>query len=72
MRQTVTVSLPSPLKGGLDRLSRKDHVSRSDLVREAVRRYLSLREFEGLREKWLPLAAKRGLFTDEDVFKALK
>ena len=72
MRQTVTVSLPSSLKGGLDRLSRKDQVSRSDLVREAVRRYISLREFEILREKWAPLAAKRGLFSDEDVFRAMK
>ena len=72
MRKTVTLSLPSAMKGGLDRWARKDHVSRSDLVREALRRYLALREFETLRGAWQPLARKRRLFSDEDVFRAVE
>ena len=52
----------------LDRLSRQLGRSRSDLVRDALRRQLSLLRFEQARRELLPLAEARGVLTDEDVF----
>jgi hypothetical protein len=41
--------------------------SRSDIVRDALRRELSLRRFDDLRRRVLPFAEARGYLTDEDV-----
>jgi hypothetical protein len=38
-------------------------------VREALRRYLAVREFQRLRESLIPFAEAQGVFTDEDVFR---
>ena len=41
----------------------------SDLAREAMRRYLALQELAAIRRKLLPLAERKGILTDEDVFR---
>lgn len=69
MRESVTVSLPAWLKKKLDRAAKKEHVSRSDIVREALRQYFALQDFRRIRSKAVPEAEARGIFTDEDVFK---
>jgi len=69
MRRTVTVSLPGDLTRLVDRTSRADGVTRSDIVREALRRYFAQREFQSLRRKLVPEAEARGTLTDEDVFR---
>jgi len=43
--------------------------SRSDVVREALRRQLTLMTFEKLREQMMPFAEARGYLTDEDLFQ---
>ena len=63
----VTIRLDPELEKLLDRLSRQTGRSRSDLVREALRRQLSLLRFEQLRRQALPFAEARGYLTDEDV-----
>jgi metal-responsive CopG/Arc/MetJ family transcriptional regulator len=40
--KSVTVSLPVQLVAELDRLSERDHRARSDLLREALGRYIRL------------------------------
>ena len=52
----------------LNRLSRQLGRSRSDLVRDALRRQIALLCFEQARRGLLPLAEARGILTDEDVF----
>ncbi|MBI3540577.1 MAG: ribbon-helix-helix protein, CopG family [Deltaproteobacteria bacterium] len=69
MRETFTVSLPFALRKKLDRTVKEDRLNRSDVVREALSHYFTLREFRRLRGLMVPLAEKRGIFTDEDVFK---
>jgi predicted transcriptional regulator len=67
MRNAVTIRLDPELEKLLDRLCRQTGRSRSDLVREALRRQLSLLRFEQLRRRVLPFAEARGYLTDEDV-----
>lgn len=63
------ISLPGELKRERDRWSRRDGVTRSDMVREALRDYFAVREFRRLRARTLPYAEAKGIFTDEDVFR---
>lgn len=68
MRETITISLPQGLRKELDQAVSQEQVNRSDVVREALRDYLAVREFRRLRGILVPLAEERGLFTDQDVF----
>ncbi|HYN80468.1 MAG TPA: ribbon-helix-helix protein, CopG family [Gemmatimonadaceae bacterium] len=68
---SVTIRLDVKLQRELDRLSRRLGRSRSDLVRDAVRRQIALLRFEQARRGLLPLAEARGILTDEDVFDAV-
>jgi len=65
---TVSIRLDRDLDRQLARLSRRSGRSRSDIVREALRRQLRLERFEGLRQRVMPFAEARGYLTDEDVF----
>ena len=66
---TVTVRFDTKIQRELDRLSRQLGRSRSDIVRDAVRRHVALLRFERSRRALLPLAEARGILTDEDVFR---
>ena len=68
MRSTITVSIPQKVRSELDRVSKAEGVSRSDIVRESIRDYLFLRQFRALRKKMVSKASRRGVYTDEDVF----
>ncbi len=68
MRKAVTVSLPEQLTARLDALSRAEGTSRSEIVRDALARYFTLREFREIRAGLLAEAEAKGIVTDEDVF----
>jgi len=68
MRETITISIPKSIKQKLDRLVKKEHLNRSDVVREALRQYFTSQEFRRLRQLMIPEAESRGFYTDEDVF----
>ena len=68
VRKAVTVSLPEPLTEELDMVSREAGTSRSEIVREALRRYFALREYRALRAELVIEAEAKGIVTDEDVF----
>jgi predicted transcriptional regulator len=67
MRSAVTIRLDPALARLLDRLCKQTGRTRSELVRDALRRQLSLMRFERLRRRTLPFAEARGYLTDEDV-----
>ncbi len=69
MKGTLTIRLDKDLERLLDRLCTRTGQSRSDIVREALRRELSLRRFDDLRRRSLPFAEARGYLTDEDVLR---
>lgn len=67
MRSAVTIRLDPDLEKLLDQLCKQTGQTRSELVRDALRRQLTIRRFERLRRRALPFAEARGYLTDEDV-----
>ncbi|HEV8597813.1 MAG TPA: ribbon-helix-helix protein, CopG family [Gemmatimonadales bacterium] len=64
-----TIRLDPDLERQLERVAAATGRSRSDLVRDALRRQLALLQFEQLRRRIVPFAEARGYLTDEDVFR---
>ena len=71
MRGTITIRLPEKLERDLDRVVKTEKTSKSDVIRDAIERYIALKRFQQLRKKVLPFAEAEGLVTDEDVFRAI-
>jgi predicted transcriptional regulator len=65
----VTIRLDPVLEKQLAAAARRSGLSRSEVVRDALRRQLALSQFEDLRRRLMPLAEARGYLTDEDVFR---
>ena len=68
MRKAVTVSLPETLTDELDAVSREEGTTRSEVVRDALKRYFTLREYRALRAELTIEAESKGIITDEEVF----
>lgn len=69
MSTTLTIRIDDDLERRLDRVADESGQTRSDVVREALRRHLGILQFEQLRRKAMPFAEAQGLLTDEDVFR---
>ena len=65
----LTIRLDPELERQLARVAKRTGRSRSEVVRDAIRRQLALAEFQDLRRRVMPLAEALGYLTDEDVFK---
>ena len=61
----VTIRLDPDLEELLDQVCRQTGRSRSEVVRDALRRQLTLQLFEEARRKIIPFAEAQGIFTDE-------
>jgi len=68
---TITLRVPDELDKALQRQSASAGVSKSDLAREALRRFLAVSEFQRLRAELVKRAQAQGIHTDEDVFRVL-
>jgi metal-responsive CopG/Arc/MetJ family transcriptional regulator len=68
---TITLRVPEELAEALERESEAEGISKSDLAREALRRYLAVSEFRRLRTKMVKRAQLQGVNTDEEVFAIL-
>lgn len=71
MKNAVTIRLDDDLERTLDEFCRRSGRKRSEVVRDALRRQLSLLMFEQLRRTAMPFAEARGYLADEDIFKAV-
>jgi predicted transcriptional regulator len=71
VKNAVTIRLDQDLERMLDKFCRRSRRKRSDVVRDALRRQLSLMMFEQFRHKAMPFAEARGFLTDEDIFKTV-
>lgn len=69
MATLLTVRLDDELEQELERLCETSGLSRSEVVRESLRRQLRRMEFEELRSGLMPYAEAVGWLDDEDVFR---
>ena len=67
----LTLRLDPDLARDLDALAAATGRSRSDIVREALRRRVAVLRFEEARRAVLPFAEARGYLTDDDVFDSI-
>ena len=67
----ITVSLPENLRNELEEVCLREGIPRGELVRQSLRDYLFARQFRPLRREMSRKASKRGIVTDEDVFKTV-
>jgi CopG family transcriptional regulator / antitoxin EndoAI len=71
MRETLTISLTGRMRKEIGRAARQEGVSRSEFVRNAVKSALFRRSLEAAREELVPRARRKGIYTDEDVFRLI-
>lgn len=69
---TITLRLPDNLDRELERRSAAQGVSKSDLAREALRRFLLVSDFRALRTEMVARAQALGIHTDDEVFRRLR
>lgn len=71
MKDTITIRLPKKLQEELEATASIENTTKSELIRDAISRYLAAKRFHQLRKKTLPFAEAQGLLTDEDIFKSI-
>ncbi len=69
--RSVSISLPEKVFAELDKFAKLTGCSKSAIVKESVLLYLWEARFRNTRKSLSHKAKKAGLFTNEDVFKAL-
>jgi len=69
MSTTLTIRLDDALSKSLDQAATDSGRTRSEVVRDALRRQLAISALDEVREKLVPLAEAHGWLTDEDVFR---
>ena len=65
----MTVSLDKDLERMLARIVRLSGRTQSEVIRDALRRQLTLDMFDQMRRRVAPFAEANGFLTDEDVFR---
>ena len=71
MSETITIRLSEKLQQELKTVVRLEKTSKSEIIRDAVTRYLAVKRFKHLQKQLLPFAKRRGLLIDKDIFKAI-
>ena len=64
----ITISVPPDLKQALDEFASKEGVSPGDVIEQAIKDHLFVRQFRSLRQRMSAIARQRGIVRDEDVF----
>jgi predicted transcriptional regulator len=71
MRARLTIRVPKALRKQLEDFCERQNRAASEVVRDSLRRYLAVEQFQALRRKTLPFAEAQGLLTDEDIFRVV-
>jgi predicted transcriptional regulator len=66
---TLTIRLDEKLDQELARIAKQQKRTKSELVRDILRRYTTAELFDEARKRLKPYAAKTGYLTDEDFFR---
>jgi len=71
VKAAVTVRLDKDLERMLARIVRLSGRTQSEVIRDALRRQLTLDMFDQMRRRVAPFAEANGFLTDEDVFRVV-
>jgi predicted transcriptional regulator len=71
MKTAMTIRLDGDLAQRISDLARRSGRTRSEIVREALRRQLSIQTFDRLQEQIIPLATAAGYHTEADLFREI-
>ncbi len=71
MNTTLSIRIDEDLENLLEQAAKQSGRPKSELVRDALRRQLSIEAFQQLRKRILPFAEAQGLLTDEDVWREI-
>lgn len=69
MDTTLSIRIDKDLGKLLEQAAKRTGRPKSELVREALRRQLSIDSFQQLRKKLLSYGEAQGWLTDDDVFR---
>lgn len=69
MNRAITIRIPEEMRKELQEITRLEGKPLSDLVRESLKKYISIYRFRKLRNRVLPFAEAQGILIDEDVYK---
>ena len=69
MRSVLSVSLPERVSRELNRFAKSQGRNKSDVVKESISIYLWESRFQDVRKSLCTRAKKKGMVTDEDIFK---
>lgn len=71
MDTTLSIRIDKELDTLLNQAAKRTGRPKSEVVREALRRQLSIESFQQVRNRILPFAESQGLLTDEDVWRKI-
>ena len=67
MSKLINVRVPLPIQKELEELSRSEHISMSELIRDSLREFLAVRKFRRLSKGLRIHARKAGFIADGDI-----
>ncbi len=68
MREILSISVDKALKTKVEKAAKRLKVTKSELVKKAIEKYIAKEEFRELRSLLMPYGEKAGYYTDEDIF----
>ena len=71
MRSVLSISLPKNISSELETLAKSTGRTKSDIVKESVSLYLWEARFRKTQKRLISKAKKKGILTEEDVFRAV-
>ncbi len=71
MRSVLSISLPKKTSSELEKFAKSTGRSKSDIVKESIQLFLWEAQFRKLQKRISAKAKKKGIVTEEDVFKAV-
>jgi ribosomal protein L31E len=71
MRSILSVSLSEKVSSELEKFAKSTGRSKSDIVKESINLYLWEAQFRKIQKRLNVKAKKRGIVSEDDVFKAV-
>jgi len=71
MRSVLSISLPEKTSSDLEKFAKSTGRSKSDIVKESINLYLWEAQFRKMQRRLSAKAKRRGIVSEDDVFKAV-